>query len=148
MTQTDILQAAAARLGELWPGGPVCVGRGPGGAQEAPPPRAGQRERRRGLDRQRPRSVELTVGYCRRDGDELTWSAWLEEMLERFDRLEWQGRALRVEQARGSEGQAEGYCTFTCLVRLHDWAEEDQTGEVMERLEQRLTSPADDGKDG
>ena len=71
-----------------------------------------------------------------------------QEMLERFDRLEWQGRALRVEQARGSEGQAEGYCTFTCLVRLHDWAEEDQTGEVMERLEQRLTPPADDGKDG
>ena len=148
MGEEDILQAAAARLGELWPGRPVYVGQVPRGAQEGFTLRAGQRELRRGLDRQRTRSVELTVGYCRRDGDELTWSAWLEEMLERFDRLEWQGRTLRVEQARGSEGQAEGYCTFTCLVRLHDWAEEDQTGEGMERLEQRLAPPADDGKDG
>ena len=94
MTLNDFLQAIADRLRAIWPDKTVQLNKIPRDADGQFFVGIIESGQEKHLDRRRKRTVQFEVLYFLRDGDNLAFNAWAEQMYDSFEVLDvWAGTA-------------------------------------------------------
>lgn len=136
MTLTDVLQATADRLKELWPERNVHVDEIPQQADGAFYVGLTVVDQTQGLGRWQRRTVGVQVLYLCEDGDTLSYLEWVETMLDKMRYLQGPDRPVGVRNRRAQRDEAGKCYQFLFDVNL-TFAEAAPEGEPMEYLDMR-----------
>lgn len=143
MTLNDLIQAAAARLKELWPGRKVCTDEIPQKADGAFFVKVTDTEQGQKLDRRQVRTVGVQILYFRADRDALAYLAWAEAMLDSFRTLAAaDGRIVRLTNRKARNDESGRYYQFLFDAVLN-FVEAAPVGELMEGLDAAETVKGD-----
>ena len=104
MTVNAIMEAIAAKLGELFPDRLAYYKKIKALADGQHFIRCIDQTHTKGLDRQRRRFYSFEVLYFRRDDDALEFNAWAETMYMEFETLDVGGKLLHVTNAHAEPG--------------------------------------------
>lgn len=133
MTLNDMVQAAAARLKELWPERKVRGGEIPRDADGSffvDVTDSGQTDE---LDRRGHKSVSMQVLYFLKSRDSLDYLEWAEAMYDGFRRLDVCGHSVRLTNRKARPDNENRYYQFLFDLDLH-FVEARESGDVMGSL--------------
>ena len=141
MTINDFLQAVVVQLTALWPERPIHTDvlsqEADGGFFVG----LAESEQSAGLGRRGRRMLRFEVLYAPREGDELTYGAWLDEMYGAFSRLEVSDaaggvRSIRLTNVCSRKDSKESFCRFLFDAEFY-FVLAPQDEPLMEVLEQK-----------
>lgn len=134
----ELIQAAAARLKELWPGCTVYDQAIPQNAPGAYYVGVKSAEQTAGLDRRRRQKVELEVRYYLPGEQAAEFGQWAQAMLDGFRVLTGpQGGKAVLKQRAALPDSGEGYYAFRCVADLC-YTQPPEEAELMQQLYQKI----------